>query len=305
MAPLERRTYFGYREGLDPSVMTLGSLLFDYTNPRTKRPYIHEDLSSAATEQWCLVDERSSCYIAYKGDNRISFGVGLNDLAAIDTNRSGSSYSVVASPKGSRVELKEPEVFFTNQVLTDQKARFWLQSRLSVASWLKLRKGLTERSPRIWLLTGLYFMEDASFLDVFDSGSSFGVEGAAPIPEPSGIASLLQLSVGARAKIGSRNVAVASSKVLGKKVWAAQFQLVRAKYVTEHKWNDASVHILRLVDVFSLETRRVANTKGNAAEVDLADAILDDEDAEEGQIMSGNNAYWEEFEKRVKHIEDE
>ncbi len=41
MAPLERATYFAYDEGFDPQLIRIGSLVFDYANPRTKRPYNH------------------------------------------------------------------------------------------------------------------------------------------------------------------------------------------------------------------------------------------------------------------------
>ena len=32
-------TYFGYNEGHDPNLLCIGTLVFDYANPRTKRPH--------------------------------------------------------------------------------------------------------------------------------------------------------------------------------------------------------------------------------------------------------------------------
>ena len=183
----------------------------------------------------------------------------------------------------------------------------WLQSRLSVARWLKLRKGLTERSPRIWLLTGHYLIEDATCFNVGGSTSDLGGKLTSPIPEPSGIAALLQLNVGAWAKIGSTTVAVVPSKVHGKRVWAAQFQQVRAKYVREDDWNESSLRILRLVDVFSLETRRVANNKRDAVEVALMDdtATQGDETGDETTVEIEDDEYWQAFEQGVDAFVDE
>ena len=66
------------------------------------------------TAEFCLVDKRSACYIAYQGDRKFSFGFGLNDLADFDATKSRTSYNVVAGKTGSRVELKESaHVFLT------------------------------------------------------------------------------------------------------------------------------------------------------------------------------------------------
>jgi hypothetical protein len=45
MAPKEKNTYFGYNEGHDHSLLRLGSLVFDFANPRTKRPYYHHEVT--------------------------------------------------------------------------------------------------------------------------------------------------------------------------------------------------------------------------------------------------------------------
>ncbi len=44
MAPTEKSTYFGYNEGYDPIRLRLGTMVFDYANPKDKRPYIHPDV---------------------------------------------------------------------------------------------------------------------------------------------------------------------------------------------------------------------------------------------------------------------
>ena len=44
MAMEEKLTYIGYREGINPSILTLGSLVFDFANPKTLDSYVHEQL---------------------------------------------------------------------------------------------------------------------------------------------------------------------------------------------------------------------------------------------------------------------
>jgi hypothetical protein len=46
MAPAEKVTYFGYNEGFDSRLLRLGTLAFDYANPRAKRPYYHREVKS-------------------------------------------------------------------------------------------------------------------------------------------------------------------------------------------------------------------------------------------------------------------
>jgi hypothetical protein len=44
MAPVEEVTYFGYNEGFDSQLLRLGTLVFDYANPRAKKPYYHHEV---------------------------------------------------------------------------------------------------------------------------------------------------------------------------------------------------------------------------------------------------------------------
>jgi len=50
MAPSEKTTYFQYEEGMDPSVLRLGNIAFDYANPKTKRPYIQSPTEYVHTQ---------------------------------------------------------------------------------------------------------------------------------------------------------------------------------------------------------------------------------------------------------------
>ena len=42
--PKELSTYYGYTNGYDPRVLRLGNMALDYVNPRTREPYIHDEI---------------------------------------------------------------------------------------------------------------------------------------------------------------------------------------------------------------------------------------------------------------------
>lgn len=55
MSPKEKVTYFVYNEGVDPNILRLGTLVFDYANPRTTRKaYRHGEIryTSSIDPKW-------------------------------------------------------------------------------------------------------------------------------------------------------------------------------------------------------------------------------------------------------------
>lgn len=56
-----------------------------------------------------------------------------------------------------------------------------------------------------------------------------------PLPEPTGLASLLQLNIGSKAKFGHNAVVQRGTQISGKKVWAALWQQVDARLMSVGK----------------------------------------------------------------------
>lgn len=145
-------------------------------------------------------------------------------------------------------------------------------------------------------------MCDASFLSVSKKASDFGATAAIPIPEPTGLATLLGLTISGKAQISSGATITAGAKILGKRVWAAQWQRVDAKYISLEKWNrgDHPNH-LKLLSIISLQAKAGPLDKVEVAEVTLVDG----EHLDEGKPSQLDEDYWKVFDKEIKDIEEE
>lgn len=103
---MEESTYFCYAEGVHADWLRLGSLAFDYANPRTRTPYIHKPSKSLLDDPpQAAEDQRPTCYMAFERGKSNSFGAGLKGLLEFDHDRAGSSYSLVVGKNGSKIEL--------------------------------------------------------------------------------------------------------------------------------------------------------------------------------------------------------
>ena len=105
MAKEEKLTYVGYREGINPRLLSLGSLLFDFANPRTRDPYIHEQLTAHDRITWATEDPVENCWVSYSRGNGCSFGGGVMNLAELSASRDSDSYDVVVAKSGCKTEL--------------------------------------------------------------------------------------------------------------------------------------------------------------------------------------------------------
>ena len=105
MAGEEKLTYVGYREGINSRLLSLGSLLFDFANPRTRDPYVHEQLTADDRIIWATEDPVENCWVGYSQGKGCSFGGGVMNLAELSASRGSDSYSVVVAKSGSKIEL--------------------------------------------------------------------------------------------------------------------------------------------------------------------------------------------------------
>lgn len=195
-----------------------------------------------------------------------------------------------------------PDKFFDDIVLTNDEARFWLESRLAVIRKLQILKGYLGLTPKIWLLTGLYHMQDAVTFTTHGKSSLGGFSTSVPLPEPTGLASLLQLKIGSNAKFGQDAVVQRGTQISGKKVWAALWQQIGAKYTSVGGWEEnMGVRQLKLLDVYSWQTVRAEKKEQAVAEVTLSD----NGDVETAEAIGPDpgNEYWELFDKEVTKIE--
>lgn len=101
--------------------------------------------------------------------------------------------------------------------------RQWFETRLSVARSIQSGVKNLFSPPSIWLLTGLYIIEDGTVCSVRKETSSNDGSIKVPIPEPTGIAELGKLHLHGTLRLGNGIEAQASHKIEGPKIWAAQW----------------------------------------------------------------------------------
>lgn len=203
--------------------------------------------------------------------------------------------------------------FFKDFVLKEEVARQWLRTRLSVAHKMCALYKNVVSAPKIWLLTGIYLIDDAATYRISSKSSSNAVSVNVPIPEPSGIAALLGVSAGTRFDFGRGSTGVAETQILGRKVWAAQWHRVDAKYVSakDSRWDaDSLGNQVKILDVLTLGAERGESDEIEIAEVKLADneATAQDGELEKAELdnkVEYDDAMWQRFEEEVDDLLEE
>lgn len=198
-----------------------------------------------------------------------------------------------------------PEAFFDQVVLTNDDARFWLESRLAVVRKLQILRGYLGLTPKIWLLTGLYLITDAVTFSAYGSSSENTIGGAVPLPEPTQLTALLNLNIGSKVNLGRNAIVARGTQISGRKVWAAQWQRVDAKYMSVAKWkDDMGAKRLKLLPLFSTQTVRAAPVEEQAAaEVTLAGD--EETEPEANTDKDPSEEYWELLDREIQKVEDD
>jgi len=189
--------------------------------------------------------------------------------------------------------------------LAENEARIWLQTRLSVAHKLKaLYKNLVS-APKIWMLTGIYLIEDAVTFSVTSKSSSGTLAGSDPLAECTGIAALLGVSRGAKVSLGEKLEALAGTQILGKRVWASQWKQVHARYALGSSSLLAATYNLRLLDIWGIGTQRGSGDGDIFAQVSMCDG----QDPESWAAEEGKGEYsedvWKVFMAEVDGLLDD
>lgn len=123
--------------------------------------------------------------------------------------------------------LRSPETFLTTQVLTNPKARAALKLWLSSARSDYVMNMRWARRPKIWFLTGLYLLSDARTIVRKSSSSSIDVGLSSAI-----VGALSGVPVGGSVSLGQGDAWEMSMGMEEEHVWAAQYRLIDAKYLS-------------------------------------------------------------------------
>ncbi|KAI9770482.1 MAG: hypothetical protein M1839_003197 [Geoglossum umbratile] len=182
----------------------------------------------------------------------------------------GKRQSLRVTPPPDLADVgSSPEKFLSDKVLTSDHVNSSLQR------WLYLAKyGLKDRirPPKIWFLTGLYELEGSSSV-VTDTKHRSAQAGIGPA-----LMALLAFPQGGSARSQHENMKVERVELEKRSVWAAQYQLLDAKYIPVKDNETPPPHSVRLKPraVFSRGTERSSQAQDNFAELVLKtpDALL-------------------------------
>lgn len=152
--------------------------------------------------------------------------------------------------------------------------------------------------PEIWMVTGIFVIKDAFYYTTKSKEVSSTAKSEVPIPEPTGIAELLDLKVGLHAQLSSTTMVTAGGQILGERVWAAQWQRVGTKIIKDEDWETVAPNKLRLLPL------RTQAVKGGP---EVAELSLGQEHSLMGsdgnETLAEEADAWQEFEKDAQSIE--
>ncbi|KAG2026249.1 hypothetical protein GB937_001757 [Aspergillus fischeri] len=290
-------SFYLYGMGERPEALTLGSLVLErYWEPLVARHYTHELLSQEALQEHAYVSKVSN--VIFHGRSRLTPGVSLSGGDIIDLTLAWNKDSerIVVAKKGARIILKDPEEFLATSVLSNPKAQEKLKLWLSAARSAYVLNFKFARRPKIWMLTGLYLLEDARTMVSRHNSSkiSAGVSGSL-------VGALSSVPVGGFLSLGEGNSWEMTMELTEQHVWAAQYRLLDARFVKVDKGADSvklplSMGLYR--DVLSMSTVR-------GAETDEAELELKNENQagdESGQDVEDQDS--EELEAYEKRLEE-
>ncbi|GIK00930.1 hypothetical protein Aspvir_004960 [Aspergillus viridinutans] len=291
-------SFYLYGMGERPEALTLGSLVLErYWEPLVARHYTHELLSHEALQEYAYVSNVSN--VVFHGRSCLTPAVSLSGGDIIDLTLAWNKDSerIVVAKKGARIILKDPEEFLATSVLSNPKAQEKLKLWLSAARSAYVLNFKFARRPKVWMLTGLYLLEDARTMVSRHSSSkiSAGVSGSL-------LGALSSVPVGGSLSLGEGSSWQMTTELTEQHVWAAQYRLLDARFVKVGKRGAENVKLPLSMglyrDVLSVNTVRGEGTD----EVELELKAEKETDDESGQDVEDQDS--EELKGYEKRLEE-
>ncbi|KAF4162746.1 hypothetical protein CNMCM6936_001665 [Aspergillus lentulus] len=222
------------------------------------------------------------------GTSRLAPSVGVSavDIVELGLGWSKDIERMVIAKKGTRAVLKDPEEFLITSVLSNPKAQEKLKLWLSAARSDYVMKAKFARRPKVWLLTGLYLLEDTRAIT--SRGQSAEVSTGV---SSSVIGALSGVPLGGSLSLGKGRSWEVSMEVAEQHVWAAQYRLLDAHFIKAGRDGVDGVKLPLSMglyrDVLSVNTVRGAGTDEVGLELkegkahDESGQDVEDQDSEE------------------------
>ncbi|KAJ5948918.1 hypothetical protein N7454_002225 [Penicillium verhagenii] len=290
-------SFFLYGMGERPEALTLGSLVLEkYWQPMIARHYTHELLSDDALREHAYTTNVTNA--VFHGTSRLTPSIGLEagDIVNLHLAYNKDLERIVTAEKGTRVLLKDPETFLTKNVLSNDVAQQKLKLWLSAAYSDFVVHFKFARRPKVWMLTGLYLLEDTR--TVVSRGQSSKVSAGV---SSSIIGALSGVPVGGSVSLGVGSTWEMAMQVAEPHVWAAQFRLLDAKFIKMGKGGAGGCEASCFDG--SLSGYHVDEEEEDDEEENQGQSLQDGGVGEDDQESLEVEEYEKQLEAAIKHFE--
>lgn len=128
-------------------------------------------------------------------------------------------------------------------ILESDSARRWLAAKLAVLHRMPAVAAMqnwASKAPKIWMVTGLQYIENGSVTSVSSKERSAKLQVAAPVPDPTLITTLARIpAVDATGSAGVHSNMTAAYGYQDERVWAAQFRALDVRFRSKSEKGEA------------------------------------------------------------------
>ncbi|KAH0556852.1 hypothetical protein GP486_005362 [Trichoglossum hirsutum] len=316
MTTVQKRTFYGYGDGMALDRLPFGTIVWDYRNPALLKPHIPKGRDEFLdSEDWTSSTPRENCRFRVSLSGRIDLDLGVAGVVGAGANRDVIDGFIVEADKGNRVVIKSERMDeFLEKAIENPEAELWLNNNLSGAFTMAENGKRLFRSPKLWLLTGLYIVSDAAF-DANDRGKIGGTIGGKFPPIP--------FRIGIHLRAGKDDMG-SKTTIPGKSVWAAQWLQLKAyprKIKVENEATAGLKFHIKLtntyckgstrggpyISYYHLKAEPVESLNSedlNFKNPDLEEMDVEDQDPDEFVLENSKEEDWIELQKLVDKIAD-
>ncbi|KAJ8124061.1 hypothetical protein ONZ43_g137 [Nemania bipapillata] len=242
----QKNTYLPYGRGILPDELRLGSLYLDPDNPnigleKFRFEYKERILSSEkyweSIKAWTgepEVDDIEPYILRFQVTTEWASQAKVIDAANLGADKAKTRDVSIIGTQARRYQIKKPERFLREQVLTQPDVKRWIVDRLSIsfyARWKHHRKtGEPWKAPSIWMVTGVHLVSDGRVHSGWDVGLNLKAKINA---DPGTLAGGPPTGKSAAAIQGSLSHGVQMENLYGQageRVWCAQFMELAVEF---------------------------------------------------------------------------
>ncbi|KAI1332041.1 hypothetical protein F5Y16DRAFT_358382 [Xylariaceae sp. FL0255] len=274
----QKTTYLPYIRGIPPDDLRLGSLYLDIFNPnlgleKLRFEFREKSLNSEkyweTIQQWTgepEVDDIEPYILEFQASTEWALQAKVLDAAGVGADKSRARDVSIVGTKARRFQIKKPERFLFEQVLTQPDVKKWIADRLSISFWARWqhhrKTGEPWQAPSIWLVTGVILISDGRVHSGWNVGH--GIEAHAGV-DAGLIAGGVPTGHHAAKLHGSVSHNVQMSNLYGQsgeRVWCAQFMKLAVDFTNgpkESLWKGWHLRLFPQQQVELLGLRQVEN----------------------------------------------